>query len=290
MCFTTFWRRDVTCPVLAPTINYDTERVLNSTFSELNVSRYLSFLLCFVALNVAIAGELDPRQQQWIKKYEKQANVPKADAQLVNTDKEPALAEGFSSLFNGKDLSGWTAKGGTCKFEVVDGQIMGSVVPGSSSTYLSTEKAHYEDFVFTCEMKWLEDGNSGVMFRAKTKPNPKAKEGQNNAETVYGPQAEMEGFSQERHWSGGIYGQSCGGYFYPLWLKEHESARAALKEGEWNRVTVSCKGNTVKTWINGVPAAHWEDDGSYPRGFFGLQIHKGSTGKVLWRDLRVKEL
>ncbi len=46
----------------------------------------------------------------------------------------------------------------------------------------------------------------------------------------------------------------------------------------------------MKTWINGVPVAHWIDDGSYPEGFFGLQIHKGSKGKVLWKNIRVKEL
>jgi hypothetical protein len=50
------------------------------------------------------------------------------------------------------------------------------------------------------------------------------------------------------------------------------------------------QGNVVKTWVNGVPAAHWVDDGSYPKGFFGLQIHKGSKGTVHWKNIRVKEL
>lgn len=30
--------------------------------------------------------------------------------------------------------------------------------------------------------------------------------------------------------------------------------------------------------------------GTYPKGFFGLQIHKGNEGTVLWRNIRVKEL
>jgi hypothetical protein len=98
----------------------------------------------------------------------------------------------------------------------------------------------------------------------------------------------MEGITGDRYWSGGIYGQSCGGYFYPIWLKEHKKARAALDREGWNRLTISAQGNVVKTWINGVPVAHWIDDGSYPKGFFGLQIHKGSKGKVLWKNIRVK--
>ncbi|MBI1375303.1 MAG: DUF1080 domain-containing protein [Phycisphaera sp.] len=242
-------------------------------------------VLSVCSSSLIMAGEYDPEQAAWIKKYEKQENVPKPQDMLLNTDPEPDLKDGFTDLFNGKDLTGWTPKGGTSKFEVRDGMIVGTCVKGSSSTYLSTVKNDYADFVFTCEMKWEVDINSGVMFRAQEKP------GKGDAVTVFGPQVEMEGFSQDRHWSGGVYGQSCGGYFYPLWLKEHKAARAAAKKDDWNRVTIWAKGNVVKTWVNGVPAAHWVDkNNAYPKGYFGLQIHKANAGCVLFRNLRVKEL
>lgn len=230
------------------------------------------------------AGEIDPQQDKWYAKYRSQQNAPDPGDMLLNSDAEPNLTNGFTALFNGKNLDGWTPLGGTCQFEVRDGLLIGTCVPGSDSTYLSTDARDFTDFVFTCEMKWEVDCNSGVMFRAQTKP------GKNSKIVVFGPQAEMEGFSQDRHWSGGIYGQSCGGYFYPLWLKEHKPARAAAVEGKWNRLTIAAEGDVVKTWVNGVPAAHWGDDGSYPRGFFGLQIHKGTRGRVLWRDIRVRRL
>ncbi|GAB5439665.1 MAG: hypothetical protein Fues2KO_00140 [Fuerstiella sp.] len=249
---------------------------------RLNVSMLILFV--FSSGSLVAAGELDPQQQEWYSRYRKQDNAPKPEEMLLNTDAEPDLSDGFTSLFNGKDLTGWTPKGGTCKFEVRDGLLVGTCVRGSNSTYLSTEQADFTDFIFTCEMKWEEQCNSGVMFRAQSKP------GKDDSEIVFGPQAEMEGFAKDRHWSGGIYGQSCGGYFYPLWLKEHKAARAATKKDEWNRLTISAKGNVVKTWINGVPAAHWVDDGSYPKGFFGLQIHKGVKGTVLWKNIRVKQL
>lgn len=244
----------------------------------------MSLLLFSCASCHVFAGELDPQQSEWHAHYSKQENAPNPEDMLLNTDSEPELTEGFAPLFNGRDLAGWTPKGGTCNFTVRDGMIVGECVPGSNSTYLSTDSTDFTDFIFTCEMKWEVDCNSGVMFRARTKP------GKNDSVTVYGPQAEMEGFSKDRHWSGGIYGQSCGGFFYPLWLKEHQAARAAAREGEWNRLTISARGNVVRTWVNGVPAAHWVDDGSYPRGFFGLQIHKGQQGTVLWKNIRVKRL
>lgn len=246
-------------------------------------------LLAFTALVLCTTGfvtaqELDPQQNAWHAKYEKQQNAPLPEQMLLNTDPEPDLNTGMTSLFNGQDLTGWEPRGGTCTFEAKDGLLVGTCVPGSNSTYLSTKQVDYADFVFTCDMKWKVDCNSGVMFRAQSKP------GKDDQETVFGPQAEMEGFSQDRHWSGGIYGQSCGGYFYPLWLKEHKEARAATRQGEWNRVTILAKGNVVKTWVNGVPAAHWIDNGSYRKGFFGLQIHKGAKGQVLWKNIKVKRL
>lgn len=244
----------------------------------------VGLVTCAVAFSgAANANEIDPAQGKWYEKYKKQDNIPKLDEMLLNTDAEPELTDGFTSLYNGKDLSGWTPKGGTCSFEAKGELLVGTCVPGSNSTYLSTDKADYTDFVFTCDMKWEVDGNSGVMFRAQVKPGK-------NSETVFGPQAEMEGITGDRYWSGGIYGQSCGGYFYPLWLKEHQAAREALKRTDWNRLTIEAKGNVVKTWVNGVPCSHWVDDGTYSKGFFGLQIHKGAKGKVLWKNIRVKEL
>jgi hypothetical protein len=232
---------------------------------------------------VASAGEVDPSQADWHKKYEKQPNAPDPAKMLLNEDKEPGLGDGFVALFNGNDLSGWTPKGGEAKFEVKDGMIIGTVVPGTPSTYLCTDRADFTDFIFTCEMKWKVNLNSGVMFRAATR-------NKGNKVEVFGPQAEMEGIEGDRGWSGGVYGQSCGGYFYPLWLKAHQQVRKAIVADGWNRVTIETQGNTVKTWVNGVPAAHWVGDGTYAKGFFGLQVHKAKAGKVLFRNIRVKEL
>lgn len=251
--------------------------------AALRIIAPLMLLASCCSLSPCTAGDVDESQSKWYEKYRKQENAPKPADMLLNTDKEPDVSSGFTALYNGKDLSGWTPKGGTCTFEAQGKLLVGTCVPGSNSTYLSTDKVDYENFVFTCDMKWEVDGNSGVMFRAQTKPGKKG-------EVVFGPQAEMEGITGDRYWSGGIYGQSCGGYFYPVWLKEHTEARASLDRQGWNRLTIEAKGNTVKTWINGVPVAHWVDDGTYPKGFFGLQIHKGSKGKVLWKNIRVKEM
>ena len=235
---------------------------------------------------VALSGQIAESQKKFIQVYKKQPNVPKPEAMLINTDPEPDLTKDFTSLYNGRNLDGWVPRGGDAKFEARGEVIVGTCVKGSPSTYLSTLKEDYSDFVFTSEIKWEVDGNTGIMFRAAAKPGSGKDK---DRETVYGPQAEMEAASKDRFWSGGIYGQSAGGWIYPLWLEEHAKARAAIDEKGWNRITISAKGDTIKTWINGVPAAHWRTE-EYKTGFFSLQIHAGDKGTVHFRNLKVKEL
>jgi len=233
-------------------------------------------LMGLVLASAVFAGTVSDSQEKYVKQYKKQKNPPKPSKQLVNTDKEPNLKSGLKPIFNGKSLKGWVSQGGHCTFEVEDGAIVGTVVKGSKSTFLCTKKK-YSDFIFTCEMKWIVDGNSGVQFRSRVK-----------GKKVFGPQFEMEGFKRGRGWSGGIYGQDCGGWYYPLWLKKHKKARAALVK-DWNRITIYAKGDVVKTWINGVPAAHWVSK-DFKKGIFGLQVHQGKEGKILWRNIKIKEL
>lgn len=248
--------------------------------SNMKITTIISSLL--LALTFGNANEIAESQQQWIEVYKKQVNIPEPGAMLINQDEEPDLSDGFVDLYNGKDLKNWEPKGGNCTFEAKDGYIEGVCVPESPSTYLSTKKNNYTDFVFTAELKYIVDGNTGIMFRADAKPGK-------NGETVFGPQAEMEAFSKGRYWSGGIYGQSAGGWIYPMWLDAHEGPRNSMKKSDWNRITIKADGNNIKTWLNGKPAAHWTTD-EYSKGFFSLQIHSGKEGQIQFRNIKVKEL
>ncbi len=244
------------------------------------------FTILLASVSASYANQISEDQQPFIEKYKHQSSIIAPADALINSDPEPDLTQGFVSLYNGKNLDGWTPLGGDCTFEARGEAIVGTCVKGSPSTYLSTDKADYSDFIFTAELKWEVDGNSGVIFRGKRKP-------QNDADTAAGPQAEMEGFEGhdgKRKWSGGIYGQGYSGWIYPLWLDAHQEARAALKQDDWNRITVRAVGQEVKTWINGVPAAYYIENDGYLAGFFSLQIHSGSKGTVHFRNIKVKEL
>ena len=242
----------------------------------------LTTLLCLTAAT-AFANQISEEQKQYIEKYKKQKGIVKPEEALINEDAEPNLKDGFVDLYNGKDLEGWVKYGGDMDYKAEPEWIRGTCVKKQKSAYLSTEKNDYKDFVFTVDIKWEVDGNSGVMFRSYT---------DDKKSTAKGPQAEMEGMGKgDRGWNGAIYGQGIGGWRYPLWLDAHKESRKALNFEDWNRLTIKAVGNVFQTWVNGVPCAKYKDeDNKYAQGFFSLQIHSGAKGEVLFRKPRVKEL
>jgi hypothetical protein len=62
--------------------------------------------------------------------------------------------------------------------------------------------------------------------------------------------------------------------------------------GEWNHYRIECVGNSIRTWLNGVPVAYVLDDMT-PSGLIALQVH--SIGKdvepgkqIRWKNVRIK--
>src|SRR5690606_38148024 len=71
-------------------------------------------------------------------------------------------------------------------------------------------------------------------------------------------------------YSAGIYDEARRGWLFPL--TENKEAQQAFKQDEWNTYRIEAIGDTIKTWINGVPAAHLVDDKTRS-GFIALQVH-----------------
>ncbi|MCE9547465.1 MAG: DUF1080 domain-containing protein [Planctomycetia bacterium] len=187
-------------------------------------------------------------------------------------------ADGWASLFNGHDLSGWKQLGGTAKYTVADGAIVGTTTKGSLNSFLCTEQ-QYGDFELELECKVDSQLNSGVQIRSATKP-----EYMNGR--VHGYQVELATDGN----AGFIYDEARRG-----WLssdRSNEAARAAFKDGQWNRLRVVCRGDSIKTWVNGVPVADLKDNMS-GRGFIALQVHAvlgDPHWQVRFRDVRLKPL
>jgi hypothetical protein len=197
------------------------------------------------------------------------------------------------NLFNGKDLDGWVQRGGKANYRVEDGQLVGSSVPGTANSFLCT-KRNYSNFILELEFKVDPALNSGVQIRSECFDEPKTVE--LNGEKIKIPAGRVHGYQveidpSERAWTGGIYDE--GRRKWLVDLKNNEPARKAFKQGEWNKFRIECRGDSIKTWLNGVPAADLKDSVT-PSGFIGLQVHgvgkKQESLEVRFRNLRIKEL
>lgn len=189
------------------------------------------------------------------------------------------LEDPWEQIFDGKSLVGWSTKGGEATYDVKDGIIVGTTVANTPNTFLTSEKM-YGDFIL--ELDYLVDPsmNSGIQIRSNSFPHYKAGR-------VHGYQVEID--PSKRAWSGGIYDE--GRRKWLVTLKDNPNAQKAFKQNEWNTYRIEAIGDTIKTWINDVPAAHLIDEMT-ASGFIGLQVHsikevKKEGTEIKWKNIRI---
>jgi hypothetical protein len=183
----------------------------------------------------------------------------------------PLGAQEPVSIFNGRDLDGWTIHG-TELWYVEDGELVCESGPDAEYGYLRTNDT-YTDFDLTLEFRQEADGNSGVFFRSTL-----------DGVIITGWQAEV---APPGLFTGGIYESYGRG-----WLIQPEpELDRALRMGEWNTMRVRVEGARVRTWVNGTQMIDLTDEKiGEATGHIALQIHDGGGIKVRWRKLRVAEL
>lgn len=184
------------------------------------------------------------------------------------------------NLFDGKSLKGWNIKGGNASYTIANGTIVGKTVLNTENTFLCTDSL-YDDFILELDFKVDPKLNSGIQIRSNSYAN--FRKGR-----VHGYQIEID--PSDRAWSGGIYDEARRKWLYPI--LENKRAQQAMKQNEWNSFRIEAIGNSFKTWINGVSAAHLIDDMT-AKGFIALQVHGIGNNKekegieVSWRNIKI---
>lgn len=183
-------------------------------------------------------------------------------------------------LIKNNTLDGWNIKGGEASYINENGVIIGTTKANTPNTFLTTNEM-YGDFIFEIDFKVDSIMNSGIQIRSNSYPYY-----QNGR--VHGYQVEID--PSNRAWSGGIYDEGRRKWLNTL--DNNPEAQKAFKQNEWNHYRVEAIADTIKTWINGVPASYLIDDKT-ASGFFGLQVH--SIGKntkklgkqVMWKNAKI---
>lgn len=122
------------------------------------------------------------------------------------------------ALFNGRDLQGWRAIGGTNEWEAADSVLRNR----KGGANLVTEQT-FEDFKLHLEFRYPAGGNSGVYLRGRYEVQ---------IADLPGPEPEIDGL-------GAVYG-----FLAP-------SVMAAKQPGEWQSFDITLVGRHVNVTLNG---------------------------------------
>ncbi len=189
--------------------------------------------------------------------------------------------QGFVSVFNGKDLTGW--RGAVENYEVRDGAIV--CKPDKGGVLFTADE--YGDFVVRLEYKVPPGGNNGLAIRYPGEGSA-AYDGMCELQVLDNDAEKYQTRLDERQWHGSAYGMvgAHRGYARPA--------------GVWNYQEVTVKGSTIKVELNGTvildtdlsKVTEFMKDKPHPgkdrkRGHFGFAGHKDP---VMFRDIAIKRL
>jgi hypothetical protein len=217
-----------------------------------------------------------------------------------------ADADGFVSLFNGKDLTGWD--GDPRLWSVRDGAIRGETTaanPAKGNTFIIYKGDTAGDFELRLKYRMNAANNSGIQYRSRHVTDGKVA----NQWVVRGYQGEMRNEIDLPSVSGFIYdeggkrGRICLVGEKAVWENGKktvtgqtctpEQFRKAFKLDDWNEFTIVAKGNNIKQFINGVQTVDFTDkepDLALKEGVIALQLHAGKPMWAEFKDIRLKKL
>lgn len=214
---------------------------------------------------------------------------------MVTAVVSTAIAEeGYQSLFNGKDLSGWD--GNPELWSVEDGVITGKTNGPDHLAYnqfLIWKGGEVEDFELKLEFRVEGNNNSGVQYRAQRRDQDWS---------VGGYQADIHSNPQ---YTGMLYDERGRGIVAKRGEKVVVDDKSKLNVTkldvpvtpiditQWHELTVRCQGNRLIHMIDGVKTVEIIDNDTKNRdmkGIIAFQVHRGPAMKAQFKNIRLKKL
>ena len=223
------------------------------------------------------------------------------------------IDEGFVSLFNGKDLTGWY---GSTSYGV-DPKEPGVLqfFPGKSEdNNLLTEK-EYANFILRFEFLMPENGDNGLAIRTPSPDVNAAFKGMCEIQLLddgcaeyYDAEAKKDKLNDYQY-TGSAFGIAPArrdNVGKQIWGKDANFAKGGSylrKPGMWNFAEVKVIGSEIEVYLNGylvtkTDVSKFKGDGDTPDGVAHPGLHNakghigwiGEAGNVKWKNIRIREL
>ena len=218
----------------------------------------------------------------------------------------PKETADMTSLFNGKDLTGWD--GDPALWSVKDGVIRGETTPevkAKGNTFLICTKKNLKDFELRLSYRLNAANNSGIQYRSQ-----RSEKGANRW-IVRGYQHEIRNEIKFPNVSGFVYSEGGLAGKVRLCLCGEKAVRAAdgtktvtetlidqegykklFKLDDWNDVVIIAKGNHLRHYLNGRKILDYTDNSpkALKEGVIALQLHAGRPMWAEYKNIRLREL
>jgi hypothetical protein len=190
---------------------------------------------------------------------------------------------GFTTLFDGKSLTGWTlVRGHGPGYVIKDGTLV-CPLDGGGNLYTAKE---YANFVFRFEFKTEPGGNNGVGIRAPLEGDA----------AYQGMEIQILDDGHEKY-KGKIKSEQHHGSVYDVIPARTGFLKPA---GEWNEEEITANGSKIRVTLNGVIILDADlsivQEAAVLKKHPGLQRKTGHIGflghgsLVEFRNIRIKEL
>jgi len=202
--------------------------------------------------------------------------------------------EGFQSLFNGKDLTGWD--GNPELWSVEDGAITGKTTGPEQLGYnqfLIWKGGTLKNFELHAKIK-TEGNNSGIQYRSKEMPEI-GKWSIGGYQCDVHPTAVNNAMLYHERGRGIVARNGQTVTIDPegnKWITAQRDP-VAVDVAKWHEYTVIAKGNHVIHKVDGKVTAKYTDHdpkGMSLEGLLAFQIHRGPAMTVQIKDVRLKTL
>jgi len=183
--------------------------------------------------------------------------------------------DGFVSIFNGKDLTGWKSNEETPgSFSVEDGAL--KVSNGRAHLFYEgvDGKAAFTDFELKLRVKTMPQANGGVYFHT---------EYEDSGWPTKGYECQVNASHKDPKKTGSLYGVvnvlvlAPGEEAPPGSLKDLVVEKAPNTDGEWFDYHIIVKGKTITLKVNGETTVEWTE----PEGFDPAKALRNMPGRKL---------